>query len=80
MVWTPLPEAFVTSIKKEISGPWIDTFWKGSVLILLAALVYTLATLGIVGGVIAFIIVSSLASDWVRDVISDLWNRNLWSA
>lgn len=77
MVWTPIPEAFADSIKKEISGAWVDTLWKGFVLLSLVGLVYFLASLNIVGGVIAFIIVSALVSDWVRDVVSDLWNRNL---
>lgn len=78
MVRTPIPEAFADSITEEFSGSWFDTLWKALILLFLAGLVYFLASLSLVGaGVIAFIIISAVASDWVRDVISDLWNRNL---
>lgn len=78
MVWTPFPESLVESIQNEMTGSWFDTIWKIFVLMLLVGFVYLLASLGIVGGVIAFIIIGAVARNWIKNVITDLWNRELW--
>jgi len=74
----PIPKTIVDAVRRETTGSWLDTLWKAGILLLLLVLVVTLTQLGIVGGVIAFIIISSLVSDGVRSVVEDLWHRRFW--
>jgi len=74
----------IPTLIPESAGSWLRSLWRESVVNVLwkalvlagmLVLIGTLATMGTVGGVIAFIIAASLLRDSVRTAFKDIWNR-----
>lgn len=76
---TLIPSSAVRWVKSLFSGHLLDVIWKLFVLVFVAVLVLYM---GALGGplyvVLAGTIISVLASDRVRQLFVDVWNRNFW--
>lgn len=70
-----IPRSLWADLADFLSGSIVDILWKLFLVVVVGAIVIALASLGVVGAILAFIILASLISDAVRDNLSDLWNR-----
>jgi hypothetical protein len=83
MLWTlistPIPQALVNIARRARRGPWLLTLWR---LVFLTFVLLAAAGLvafgGSLGAIFAFIAVSTLIRDSVRDVVADIWNANFY--
>lgn len=76
MATIPIPKSIKKSLSVLFSGSAFDVLWKlgvGSVFILL---IYTLSQMGVFGALIGAALFSTLFSDDVRSLVSDLWTRD----
>lgn len=79
---TLIPESVVRGGKRLAASPLLDLLWKLFVTVATMAVILALGAAGgvygVVGGVIAFILASVLLERQIREVWSDIWNRNFW--
>lgn len=84
MLWTtfitlPIPQALVDIARRIRRGPWLLTAWRlvflSTVMLMAIGLV---AFAGTLGGILAFIALSTLIEDSVRAVVLDIWNANFY--
>jgi hypothetical protein len=73
---TPVPQSTWERLKQIGRGSLFDTLWKAFVILVTILLVGTIASLGVVGGVVAFAIIGSLLSENVRNAYRDILDRN----
>jgi hypothetical protein len=76
---TLIPESIVRWMRAVASGPLFDTLWK--MLILAAAvlvILYMFAVGGPIVGGIAGILLFVIASDRIRQLFIDIYERNFW--
>lgn len=79
MVWTPIPQSVAGWIGDLSSRHWLDLLWRILVTLAIAGLAVLLGSMGILGIILAFVIIGALASRGIKETISDLYNRNFWS-
>lgn len=76
MATIPIPKSVKKGVKMLFSGSAFDIAWKIGIGLLFLWLIYFLAQIGIVGGIIAGVIFGSLLSPTVQSIVYDVWNRN----
>lgn len=77
MVRIPIPKYGVQALRRFFSGPVVDILWKLFVVVLVLLSAGLLVGLGsIYGGVVAFVLISTLIREPVRKFAADVWNRN----
>lgn len=76
---TPIPDSVVESFRAVWRGSIGDTIWKVSIVVGLSLLGYVLiVTLGVLGGFVGGILLSSLIEDDIREAVKDVWNRDFY--
>jgi len=77
MKWTlyGIPKSIGAGVRRVLSGSVGDVLWKLLVLALLLVVAAGLLALGPVGAAVGGILLGTLLSDDVRELVGDLWNR-----
>lgn len=78
---TLIPESVITSLRRLFAGSFGDVLWKLGVSLALVLVGYVFLSAGIWGVFGAFVggvLISALLEDDIRDIVSDVWNRNFW--
>jgi len=77
MKWTlyGVPKSVAAGIRRILAGSIGDVLWKLFVLAVLLLAAAGLLAIGPVGAAVGGIILGTLLSDDVRELVADLWNR-----
>lgn len=75
---TGIPSSVIDRLNQFLNSGAIDIVWKAIVLAALLALAWLLASMGFFGAFIAGVLLTSLVSDDIRAIVSDIWHRNFW--
>lgn len=79
---TPIPESTAERLSSIARGPILDLLWKVLVTVVVVGIALTLAAaggaIGLVGGVLAIIVLSIVLERPLTEAFRDIWNRNFW--
>lgn len=71
-----IPSAVADNVRSFLSASVWDWLWRVFVIAVLLVAVYVLAAMGVVGGIIASILVSTIFADDIRAIWLAIWRRD----
>ncbi|SDJ33142.1 hypothetical protein SAMN05216226_102163 [Halovenus aranensis] len=75
---TPIPKSVVGWVRRLWTGSTALQVWRALLLVVFVAFAGLLTAVGPLGWILGGIIVTTLVSDSIRAVVTDLWNANLY--
>jgi hypothetical protein len=79
---TPIPQTVVDLVRMETSGGVLMILWRAVVTVVVLTVLVTLAAfgggIGLVATVVTFLAVSVLRGDYLKAILTDIWNFDFY--